>query len=242
MSSEHLVGTSIPRFTFDTPTTPGNDFYALCAGTEPLCMIFLPGFDHPVTREYLTRYLKTLPRLRGVRLACVVRSAPRAVAEATQGKEFPFPIICDAPGVLYSYLGVEQARGLLSWSFSAQRIYKSARDAGYHYDRNAPQILPMTLIVGHEGKILFTHSGRSQTDLPEDCVAIRELAREVVHTKAAVQPHKGKRPPHLLLRRVRICQQEVGAYGVVKEKGFAAHMGEGSIVRLPVKAFDRLAV
>ena len=79
MSSEHLVGTSIPRFTFDTPTTPGNDFYALCAGTEPLCMIFLPGFDHPVTREYLTRYLKTLPRLRGVRLACVVRSAPRAV-------------------------------------------------------------------------------------------------------------------------------------------------------------------
>ena len=80
MSSEHLVGTSIPRFTFDTPTTPGNDFYALCAGTEPLCMIFLPGFDHPVTREYLTRYLKTLPRLRGVRLACVVRSAPRAVA------------------------------------------------------------------------------------------------------------------------------------------------------------------
>ena len=60
MSSEHLVGTSIPRFTFDTPTTPGNDFYALCAGTEPLCMIFLPGFDHPVTREYLTRYLKTL--------------------------------------------------------------------------------------------------------------------------------------------------------------------------------------
>ena len=74
MSSEHLVGTSIPRFTFDTSTTPGNDFYALCAGTEPLCMIFLPGFDHPVTREYITRYLRTLPALKGVRLSCVVRS------------------------------------------------------------------------------------------------------------------------------------------------------------------------
>ena len=57
-----------------------------------------------------------------------------------------------------------------------------------------------------------------------------------------VQPHKGKRPPHLLLRRVRVCQQEVGAYGVVKEKDLTAHMGEGSIVRLPVEAFDRLAV
>ena len=27
----------------------------------------------------------------------------------------------------------------------------------------------------------------SQTDLPEDCTAIRELAREVIHTKAADQ-------------------------------------------------------
>ena len=38
-------------------------------------MIFLPAFDHPVTREYLTHYLKTCARLRGVRLACVVRSS-----------------------------------------------------------------------------------------------------------------------------------------------------------------------
>lgn len=26
MKSEHLVGTSIPRFTYDTPTVPENDF------------------------------------------------------------------------------------------------------------------------------------------------------------------------------------------------------------------------
>ena len=185
MSSEHLVGTSIPRFTFDTPTKPGNDFYALCEGEQPLVMIFLPAFDHPVTREYLTHYLKTCARLRGVRLACVVHSSARTVAQATQGAEFPFPIICDAPGVLYSYLGVEQARGLRSWSFAAQRIYKTAKEQGYRYDSSAPQILPLTLVVGHLGKILFIHSGRSQTDLPEDCTAIREIAREVASTLAA---------------------------------------------------------
>ena len=83
MSSEHLVGTSIPRFTFDTPTKPGNDFYALCEGEQPLVMIFLPAFDHPVTREYLTHYLKTYARLRGVRLACVVRSSAQSVAAAS---------------------------------------------------------------------------------------------------------------------------------------------------------------
>ena len=91
MKSEHLVGTSIPRFTFDTPTTPGNDFYKLCEGEHPLVMIFLPAFDHPVTREYLTRYLQTLPRLRGVRLACVVRSSPRMVARPHRGPSFPSP-------------------------------------------------------------------------------------------------------------------------------------------------------
>ena len=187
MKSEHLVGTSIPRFTFDTPTTPGNDFYKLCEGEHPLVMIFLPAFDHPVTREYLTHYLKTYARLRGVRLACVVRSSARTVAQATQGAEFPFPIICDAPGVLYSYLGVEQARGLRSWSFAAQRIYKTAKEQGYRYDSSAPQILPLTLVVGHLGKILFIHSGRSQTDLPEDCAAIREITREVVRTMAEDQ-------------------------------------------------------
>ncbi len=179
MKSEHLVGTSIPRFTYDTPTTPGNDFYALCEGERPLCMIFLPGFDHPVSREYITRYLKTLPSLRGVRLACVVHSSAQSVAAATHGSEFPFPLICDEQGVLYSYLGVEQSKGLLNWSFAAQKIYKAAKDAGYQYDRTAPQILPLTLIVGSEGKILFTHSGRSQTDLPEDCSSICEVVREV---------------------------------------------------------------
>lgn len=101
-------------------------------------MIFLPGFDHPVSREYITRYLKTLSQLKGARLVCVVRSSAQAVAKATHGSDFPFPVICDGPGVLYGYLGVEQTRGLLSWSFAAQKIYKAARDAGYHYDTKAP--------------------------------------------------------------------------------------------------------
>lgn len=187
MKPEHLTGTSIPRFTYDTPTTPGNDFYALCEGEQPLVMIFLPAFDHPISREYITRYLKTYPSLRGIRLACVVRSSAASVAEATHGADFPFALICDEPGVLYSYLGVEQLRGFLGWSFAAQRIFNAAKGEGYKYDRSAPQILPLTLVIGSKGKILFTHSGRSQTDLPEDCAAIREIVREVQAASAAQQ-------------------------------------------------------
>lgn len=191
MRAEHLLGTSIPRFTYDTPTVPGNDFYALCGGTQPLAMIFLPGFDNPVSREYITRYLKTLPSLREARLACVVRSSAQDVAAATRGSDFPFTVICDGTGVLYNYLGVEQTRGILSWSFASQRIFKAAKDAGYRYDRTAPQILPLTLVVGKEGKVLFTHSGRSQTDLPEDCAAIRDIVRQV---QAASSAHHAANP------------------------------------------------
>ena len=193
MKSEHLVGTNIPRFTYDTPTVPENDFYALCEGSRPLCMIFLPGFDHPGSREYITRYLKTLPALKGARRAGAARASAKAVATATRGAEFPFPVICDGPGGLYGYLGVEQTRGLLSWSFAAQKIYKAAKDAGYHYDKSAPQILPLTLVVGPMGRILFTHSGRSQTDLPEDCAAIHEVVRAVeaatVQARTDANPH-----------------------------------------------------
>ena len=128
-----------------------------------------------------------------MRLACVVRSSAQSVAAATRGSDFPFPVICDAPGVLYGYLGVEQTRGLLSWSFAAQKIFKAAKDAGYHYDKSAPQILPLTLVVGHLGKILFTHSGRNQTDLPEDCRAINDIVREI--ERASMAAH-GTTNPH----------------------------------------------
>ena len=48
-TEDHLVGTSIPRFTYDTPSSPGNDFYRLRAGDQPPALIFLPPFDHPIT-------------------------------------------------------------------------------------------------------------------------------------------------------------------------------------------------
>ena len=57
MKSEHLVGTSIPRFTFDTPTTPGNDFYKLCEGEHPLVMIFLPAFDQLLSCLRMATYI-----------------------------------------------------------------------------------------------------------------------------------------------------------------------------------------
>ncbi len=200
MQTDHLVGTSIPRFTYDTPLSPGNDFYALCAGDKPLAMIFLPAFDHPIAREYIARYLKTLPDLGGVRLACVVRSRPQQVAEALEGRQLPFTLICDEPGILYNFMGVETA-GLLNWSFEAQRLLRNAQAKGLRYDRKTPQLLPLTLVLGHEGTILFTHYGRNLTDMPGDCAAICTLCDEVCElTRAREEGRAGvpaaKASPH----------------------------------------------
>ena len=43
------------------------------------------------------------------------------------------------------------------------------------------------------GRILFTHSGRSQTDLPEDCAAIHEVVRAV---EAATAQARTDANPH----------------------------------------------
>ena len=196
MRTDHLAGTSIPRFTYDTPSSPGNDFYDLCGGEKPLAMIFLPAFDHPITRTYSARYLKTFPDLEGVTLACVVRSSSRHVAESLEGRDLPFTVICDKPGVLYSFMGIETA-GLLNWSFEAQRILRSAQAQGMRYDRKAPQLLPLTLVVGPEGSILFTHYGRNLTDMPSDCGAIYTLCDEVCElTRRAQTAPPAKAGPH----------------------------------------------
>ena len=193
MRTDHLAGTSIPRFTYDTPSSPGNDFYALCAGDKPLAMIFLPAFSHPITRAYITRYLKTMDDLHGVRLACVVRSSARQVAGALEGRGLPFTVICDEPGVLYSFMGVETA-GLLNWSFEAQKILRSAQAKGMSYDRKAPQLLPLTLVVGPEGNILFTHYGRNLTDMPGDCGEIYSLCDEVCELTGRPAPASSSAP------------------------------------------------
>lgn len=175
MKKDLLTGTVIPRFFYDTPTASGCDFYALCEGEKPLLLVFLPNFGHPVSREYLTRYVKTLPQLQSGRLACVVRSNPQRIAEGLRGSEFPFPLICDAEGVLYDYFGVGSSSSRLDWTLEARRIFREAKKQGYVLEKGAPQQLPLTLAVGRGGQILFAHRGVSLTDLPEDCHAAEQV-------------------------------------------------------------------
>lgn len=183
LKADKLTGRVIPRFTYDTPTRPQADFYDLCDDDKPLVLVFLPNYGHPVSRVYLTNYVDTLDMLKSGRLACVVRSNPRTIAQSLTG-EFPFPLICDAQGVLYDYFEVEKTTSRLNWSFAAAKIFRAAKKQGYVMQKNGEQQLPLTLVVGRGGQVLFSHYGESLTDLPEDCIAVESVCK---HLLAAIQ-------------------------------------------------------
>lgn len=197
MKHKKLTGTKMPQFTYDTPYQAENDFYALCAGETPLLLVFLPNFGHPISRVYLSEYLKGLSQLTAGRLACVVRSHPQRIAEQLGGAVFPIPLICDAEGVLYDYFEVQQTTSVFDWTFAARRIIKAAKKEGYHHDKKTPQLLPLTMVFAAQGEILYAHRGCSLTDLPEDCDAINAVCQrlqgrfahyqEVYATRAAQQ-------------------------------------------------------
>lgn len=185
MRRDPLTGTVIPCFTYDTPDASEQDFYDLCEGALPLVLVFLPNFGHPISREYLVRYARTLPTLQSGRLACVVRSQPQRIAEGLGGESFPFPLICDAEGVLYEHFGIRSSASVLRWSLEARRIFRAAQAQGYVLQKGEPQLLPLTLVVGPEGRILFAHHGQSLTDLPEDCAAIEQVCRHLPQPDAS---------------------------------------------------------
>ncbi len=185
MKQKKLTGTKVPCFTYDTPYTAENNFYALCEGDKPLVLVFLSNFGHPISRAYITAYLESYAQLITGRLACVVRSDPQRIAQSLGGAQLPFPIICDADGVLYDYFGVRETTSFFDWTPAARRIVKAAKKEGYRPEKGVPQLLPLTMFLGAEGEVLYAHRARSLTDLPEDCEAIEEVCLHLL-ARAAV--------------------------------------------------------
>lgn len=174
--SIHLTeGATLPEFYYDTPFVPQKSFRQLAAAGEPLFLVFLANFGHPVTRTYLARYCETTKQLKGCRLAVVVRSRPQSISRALYPEAIPFELICDAEGVLYDYFEVQQETSPLKYnSLDAVRILRKAKQQGYQFPKGQPQQMPLTLLVNAEGQVLLAHYGKSLTDFPEDGTAMEK--------------------------------------------------------------------
>ena len=189
------AGDKLPAFTYDTPYVPQADFYGLLAQDKPLFLVFLRNFGHPIARHYIMEYIKDSAELHSARLACVVRTKPQVIGRAIPQGKMPYELICDAEGVLYEHFGVPLVPSRFkSYSLAALKILKQAKKQGYEPPKDEPQQLPLTLLVGREGEVLFAHYGQSVTDLPENCAALERVAAAVLQARqqesAASEPEE----------------------------------------------------
>lgn len=180
MGKRIAAGDRMPFFQYDTPYSIDNSFRRLLAAQAPLVLVFMSNFGHPVTRTFVSRYSHSYYKLTGGGLAMVVRSEPDKLAPNVGPRSLPFPLICDADGVLYDYLDIPTRSGVWrTCSLEAWQILRKARQRGYSTPAGAPQQLPLTLILDADGTVLFCHYGSSLTDVPADCGAMQQLLAEL---------------------------------------------------------------
>ena len=170
--SQIKAGRKTAVFQYDTPYSAANSFRQLLAEHAPLVLVFMSNFGHPITRTFVGRYAATYDELTGGSLALVVRSRADRLARSVGPDTLPYPLLCDADGVLYDLLDIPTRSGALStYSLEAWQIMRDAKRRGYHSPANGQQQLPLTLVLDKDGTVLFSHYGASLTDVPADCGA-----------------------------------------------------------------------
>lgn len=174
------TGDKLPFFLYDTPYSAQNRFRDLLSQCAPLVLVFMNNFGHPVTRTFADRYARTHDALHDGGFAMVVRSRADKLSRSIGPDTLPFPLLCDADGVLYDLLEIPQRTGTLtSYSLEAWQILREAKRNGYRPPKDMIQQLPLTLILDADGTVLFSHYGASLTDVPEDCEAMQALLEEL---------------------------------------------------------------
>ena len=180
MADRIHVGDKLPFFLYDTPYSAKNRFRDLLSQRAPLVLVFMANFGHPITRTFASRYANTYAALQDCGFALVVRSRADKLSRSIGPNTLPYPLLCDAAGVLYEHLNIPTSKStLMSCSLEGWRILREAKKQGYKPTKGAEQQLPLTLILDRDGTVLFCHYGASLTDVPEDCAAIQSLLEEL---------------------------------------------------------------
>lgn len=183
MAKRLRAGDVIPEFRFDTPYHPQQSFYELLEGDKPVFLVFLRNFGHPLTRHYIMEYIKSAGSLRSARLVCVVKTKPQTISKAIPEGAMPYELMCDAEGVLSRFFAISSEKSRMKcFSLKAMKIINEAKKQGFRPQPGEEWPLPLTLLVGPAGRVLLAHYGATLTDLPEDCMAMEELAADLLPT------------------------------------------------------------
>ena len=150
-------GSTLPKFRYDAPYAAQQPITELYRG-QPAVMVFLSNFGHPITRTFASRYANTYAALQDGGFALVVRSRADKLSRSIGPNTLPYPLLCDAAGVLYEHLNIPTSKStLMSYSLEGWRILREAKKQGYKPTKGAEQQLPLTLILDRDGTVLFCH-------------------------------------------------------------------------------------
>lgn len=117
MAERIRVGDRLPFFLYDTPYSAGNRFRDLLDAQAPLVLVFMANFGHPITRTFASRYADTYTSLHDGGFALVVRYRADKLARSIGPDTLPYPLLCDAAGVLYEHLSIPTSKStLMSYS------------------------------------------------------------------------------------------------------------------------------
>ncbi len=132
MAERIRVGDRLPFLLYDTPYSAGNRFRDLLDAQAPLVLVFMANFGHPITRTFASRYADTYTSLHDGGFALVVRSRADKLARSIGPDTLPYPLLCDAAGVLYEHLSIPTPAKARSMSYSLEgwRILREAEKAG----------------------------------------------------------------------------------------------------------------
>ena len=137
------VGDRLPFFLYDTPYSARNRFRDLLQASAPLVVVFMANFGHPITRTFASRYADTYAALHDGGFALVVRSRADKLSRSIGPDTLPYPLLCDAAGVLYEHLAIPTSKStLMSYSLEGWRILREAKKQGYQPVKGAEQQLP----------------------------------------------------------------------------------------------------
>ena len=163
MGERIAVGDKLPFFVYDTPYSAQNRFRDLLQRKSPLVLVFMANFGHPITRTFASRYAETYSALQDGGFALVVRSRADKLSGSIGPDTLPYPLLCDAEGVLYDHLDIPQSSSaLMTYSLEGWRILREAKRQGYQAVKGQMQQLPLTLILDKD-----------------DCEAMQSLLEEL---------------------------------------------------------------
>lgn len=169
MENKLQIGDKAPDFSFETPWEKGLTFSETTGG-KPAVLVFLRYLGCPVCQTDMANLKNEIGLIesKGAKLYVVIQSAPETVSATTNREDWPFTVITDPKGDLFSRFRV-QPGGIIKYLHPAGLIAAiTATVKGFRHGRfeGRETQLPAVFIVDQGRSIKFAHYGEYISDLP----------------------------------------------------------------------------